>query len=287
MRTPPVDGGALAQRIGELLRERSGTSTGSSPRTATLTSARLRALHEPRTAAPSAARMGEIADALPAHYTLRMRCGCRSPPRSSSASWSCWRRSAAVATYGAVTMRRLGDELRLVSRGYLELRLQVSELRHGHSNLLKELRAADQGRPGRVPRFVKFAIDDARRSPPEDSRCRRRSTTCSALEELRSSAEEHALLNQLRARLERVEGEFRADEELFDEVYGPIGDVPPLGRRSRALRAPRERLLRREADDQARPGEPVGGAASCARSRRRCASRRRRTARSGRRCCSP
>ena len=34
----------------------------------------------------------------------------------------------AVATYGAVTMRRLGDELRLVSRGYLELRLRVSEL---------------------------------------------------------------------------------------------------------------------------------------------------------------
>ena len=33
-----------------------------------------------------------------------------------------------VATYGAVTMRNLGDELRLVSRGYLELRLQVSEL---------------------------------------------------------------------------------------------------------------------------------------------------------------
>src|SRR5262249_13232978 len=31
----------------------------------------------------------------------------------------------AVATYGGITMRNLGDELRLVTRGYLDLQLQV------------------------------------------------------------------------------------------------------------------------------------------------------------------
>ena len=41
----------------------------------------------------------------------------------------------AVATYGAVTMRRLADELRLVSRGYLELQMQVSEIHTAHTNL--------------------------------------------------------------------------------------------------------------------------------------------------------
>jgi len=39
---------------------------------------------------------------------------------------------AAVEIYGLYTMRRLGDELRLVSRGYLELRLGVSELQTRH-----------------------------------------------------------------------------------------------------------------------------------------------------------
>ena len=57
----------------------------------------------------------------------------------------------AVSTYGAVTMRSLGDELRLVSRGYLDLRMQVSELYTAQTNLLKELDAAHQGGSGAGP----------------------------------------------------------------------------------------------------------------------------------------
>ena len=71
-----------------------------------------------------------------------------------------------VATYSALTMRRLGDELQLVSRGYLELRLEVSELQTSHANLLKVLaeQAGKSDGTARMPRFVKFAIDGDRRS---------------------------------------------------------------------------------------------------------------------------
>ena len=151
------------------------------------------------------------------------------------------------ATYGALTMRRLGDELRLVSRGYLELRLQVSEMQTGQSNLLKvlaEQMTKDAQNPDgarRLPRFVKFAIDDARR-------LRLKQQMPQALEDvgallsLRTSDEEHALLGQLRDRLRRIEAGYRADEPLFDEVYGPIGDAPESAPDASAA----EKLLRSE-----------------------------------------
>jgi signal transduction histidine kinase len=151
------------------------------------------------------------------------------------------------ATYAVVSMRRLGDELRLVSRGYLELRLQVSELQTGHSNLLKVM--VEQLNKGegaqRVPRFVKFAIDDVRRSRLTQQMPLALADVLS-LEALRSSPEEHALLHQLRARLEKIEGAFRADEELFDSVYGAIGDAPLVPSNPELTRASAERLLRRE-----------------------------------------
>jgi signal transduction histidine kinase len=153
-----------------------------------------------------------------------------------------------VALWGAMTMRRLGDELRLVSRGYLELRLGVSDLQTRHSNLLEvladQINKADVG--GRLPHVVKFAVDNARRS-----RLTQQMPTAlndvGELEQLRSSPEEHALLHQIRTRLEGIERAFRADEELFDEVYGPIGDAP-AGMRDAPdkRRASAERLLRRE-----------------------------------------
>jgi signal transduction histidine kinase len=148
-----------------------------------------------------------------------------------------------VSTYGAVTMRQLGDELRLVSRGYLDLRLQVSELYTAQTNLLKELEQLSKEGPARA-RLVKPDIDAARRV--RLLKLPKALDSVRALEALRSSAEEHALLNQVRARLLRVEGEFRADEELFDEAFGPIGDVSLLTGDPDALRGPRERLWRQE-----------------------------------------
>src|ERR1700742_3784888 len=126
----------------------------------------------------------------------------------------------AVSAYGAVTMRHLGDELRLVSRGYLDLRLQLSELYTAQTNLLKELEQLSKEGPARA-RLVKPDIDAARRV--RLLKLPKALESVRALEALRSSAEEHALLNQVRGRLMRVDAEFRADEELFDEAFGPIG----------------------------------------------------------------
>ncbi len=150
-----------------------------------------------------------------------------------------------VSTYGAFTMRRLGDELRLVSRGYLELRLEVSELQTRHSNLLKEMGKDKLDGARRVPRFVKFAIDDARRSRLKQQMPQALSDVKS-LEALRTSAEEHEFLGRLRKGLEHIQSGFLADEELFDAVYGPIGDPPVDATDADAQKTAAEKLLHAE-----------------------------------------
>jgi signal transduction histidine kinase len=144
-----------------------------------------------------------------------------------------------VATYGAVTMRRLGDELKLVSRGY-ELQRQVSELQTSHSNLLKVLvELANKAETGqRIPRFIKFAIDDARRSRLKQQLPR-------ALAELSTLEALHPLTEE-RHILDRLATAFHANEELYDEAYGSIGDAAPATADPTAVRAAAERLLRRE-----------------------------------------
>lgn len=148
-----------------------------------------------------------------------------------------------VATYGAVAMRNLGDELRLVSRGYLDLRLQVSELYTAQTNLLKELELLGKEGPARA-RLVKPDLDAARRV--RLLKMPRALDSVKALESLRSSPEEHALLNQMRARLLRIGNAFAADEELFDSAFGPIGDVSLLGADPEKLRPAREQLMQKE-----------------------------------------
>ena len=151
----------------------------------------------------------------------------------------------AVSIYNVINQRRTGDELRLVSRGYLELRLGVSDLQTRHSNFLEVLADQLNKQEARVPHVVKFAVDNARRSrltqqmPAVLSEVR-------DLESLRSTPEEHALLHQLRTRLERIQAAFRADEELFDEVYGPIGAEATLRDDPQKRHTAAEHLLRRE-----------------------------------------
>lgn len=149
----------------------------------------------------------------------------------------------AVATYGAVMMRNLGDELRLVSRGYLDLRLQVNELYTAQSNLLKELELLGKEGPARA-RLVKPDLDTARRV--RLLKMPKTLDSVRALEALRSSPEEHALLNQVRARLLRIGAAFAADEELFDQAFGPIGDISLLGADPERLRPARDQLWRQE-----------------------------------------
>ncbi len=153
----------------------------------------------------------------------------------------------AVSIYNVFNQRRTGDELRLVSRGYLELRLGVSDLQTRHSNFLEVLadQLNKQTTGGWAPHVVKFAIDNARRSRLTQQ-MPMVLTEVRDLEALRSSSDEHALLHQIRTRLERIQSSFRADEELFDAVYGPIGADSTLREHPDQRRAVAERLLRRE-----------------------------------------
>ncbi len=154
---------------------------------------------------------------------------------------------SAVTAYNVLAMRRLGDELRLVSSGYLELRLTVAELQNSHSNLLKML--AEQvtrvGEVQKLPRYLKFAMDDARR-------IRQRQQLALAYDQLRSlgerrvSADERKLLAALHERLDRIGASFKESEALFDEVFGAIGDAAPLSTDSVHARDAADRLLRRE-----------------------------------------
>ena len=154
---------------------------------------------------------------------------------------------ASVTAYTVWAMRRLGDELRLVSSGYLELRLTVAELQNNHSNLLKVI-GEQVGRPGeaqRLPRYLKFAVDDARR-------IRQRQQLPVAYDQLRSlterrlSTDESLLLSGLRERLDRIAAAFAESENLFDEVFGAIGDAAPLQTDPAHARETGEKLVRRE-----------------------------------------
>jgi signal transduction histidine kinase len=151
---------------------------------------------------------------------------------------------SAVTAYTVVAMRRLGDELRLVSSGYLELRLTVAELQTSHSNLLT-LSEQLQHSEGPKPRYLKTAIDDARR-------VRQRQQLILAYDQLRSlserrlPAEERPLLDALRGRLDRIGAAFRESEGLFDEVFGALGETVPHGSESERTAAAAERLFKRE-----------------------------------------
>src|SRR5437879_7206414 len=63
-----------------------------------------------------------------------------------------------VTAYGAHAMRRLGDELRRVSRGYLTLRLDLHDLQTRQSNLYQVMERSDE-ESQRLPGIVKGGVD--------------------------------------------------------------------------------------------------------------------------------
>jgi signal transduction histidine kinase len=154
-----------------------------------------------------------------------------------------------VALYNNYTMRLFGEELRLVSRGYLDLRLDTSEMQTAQSKLLQVMDEQQTRESGlrRIPQIVKRAIDFERRIRLK-TQIPRALADVDRIDALASSKQEHALLNQLRTRVAKLEEDVRADEELFDEVYGPLGDEAPprrdedMGR----ITAAAERLLMKE-----------------------------------------
>ncbi len=154
---------------------------------------------------------------------------------------------AGVTAYTVFAMQRLGDELRLVSSGYLELRLTVAELQNIHSNLLKVL-AEQVGRSGetqRLPRYLKFAVDDARRIR-QHQQLKLAQDQLRSLTERRVSKDERQLLGALRASLDRVGAAFAESEALFDDVFGAVGEAAPLNPDPVHTKESAERLLKRE-----------------------------------------
>ncbi len=151
-----------------------------------------------------------------------------------------------VSAYGALTMLRLGDEVRRVAGGYSTLRLEVQDLRARQANLVEGLERADEDAQ-RAQGLVKAAVDVARSYRKAEVR-RVRGLANDLMADSRS-AEETAFLNSIVERLRAVEALFVEDEALFDRVFGPPGAKPvvlaALDRRVDATA--RERLRAREA----------------------------------------
>ena len=143
----------------------------------------------------------------------------------------------AVAAYGAVTMRHLGDELRLVSRGYLDLRLQLSEALHSADQPVERAGAAvKEGHAARPARQTRSRCR-APRAPHEDAAHARVGPRARGAAQ---SAEEHALLNLLRGRLLRVQSEFQASTRSCSTSRSGPSATLALERRSARLRGSRD-----------------------------------------------
>ena len=151
-----------------------------------------------------------------------------------------------VSAFGALTMRRLGDEVLRVAVDYLTLQVQLHDLKTRQSNLLQIVERADDESQRRTA-VVKNPIDAGRRyrkSLVHDIRTHAAQLLADAY-----SVEEAGFLRMLDGRLGAVEKGFVDDEELFDRVFGPLGSKPL------ALPTPdlhidataRDRLKRREA----------------------------------------
>ena len=154
-----------------------------------------------------------------------------------------------MATFGGVTafgvhaMRQLGGELRRISRGYLQLRLDLHDLQALQSNLLQLLERTDE-ESQRSPSFVKAAVDTARAYRRKSVR-----KLVDEVERLRAeapNADEATFLLDMTARLGALAAAFDEDEELFDRLYGPPFGKPTPSALPESQQTAREKLLRRE-----------------------------------------
>jgi signal transduction histidine kinase len=156
----------------------------------------------------------------------------------------------AVTAYTVIAMRRLGDELRLVSSGYLELRFKVAELQNSQLSLLNLLtEQIDHGSEGaaRLPPSLKSGIDVERRRrllqqlPQAYDQLR-------SLGERRLSADERKVLHTLLESLDHVAASFRESEPLFDAAFGALREPAPLHNGVDRPRDAAQRLLKHEQD---------------------------------------
>lgn len=148
-----------------------------------------------------------------------------------------------VTAYGTWATRRLGDELRRISSGYLTLRLEVQDLQTRQDNLLRLLERATQANE-HVPIFIKSAVDNARSFRRAD--VRKVLELVSALQAAELRAGEGTFLHDVRERLQAIERIFNENEEYFDRLYGPPRGRPLAKPLDPTDDLARERLLKRE-----------------------------------------
>ncbi len=142
-----------------------------------------------------------------------------------------------VTAYSALTVRRLGDQLRRISRGYLVLRLKLHDLQTHQANLLQEIERTDEDSL-RATGFLRGALVTGRAYRKKN--LRELVELVAGMAGDASSREEEVFLRSVDARLHAMAQVFAEDEVLFDEIYG----VPSRPGESRS--DARERLLRRE-----------------------------------------
>ncbi len=148
-----------------------------------------------------------------------------------------------VTAYGALEMRRLGDELRRVSHGYLALRLDVHDLKTRQYNLLQFMDRTEE-ESQRAPGFVKGSIDGARAWRKQQ--LHRIKEVVAHLQAEPNGAGEAAFLRSVDGRLQSIERFFDEDDPLFDQVYGPPFARAPVMADPARVQATRVELMRRE-----------------------------------------
>jgi signal transduction histidine kinase len=147
-----------------------------------------------------------------------------------------------VTAYGALAMRRLGDELRRISRGYLTLRIDVHDLQTLQYNLLQYMELSTDDKSQRSPAFVKGVVDTARAF--RKSKMRKLEELVARLEDEAPNRAEADFLRQLGDRMKAVDAQFVEDESLFDRVYSHLPPRP--GDDPASLAGDREKLIHRE-----------------------------------------
>ena len=179
----------------------------------------------------------------------------------------------------------LGDELRLVSRGYLELRLRRERALARASQPARGAgRAAVQAGAGARRRTWSSSPSTTRGAAASRSRCRRCWRRCASSRRCARRPRSTRSCIQVRTRL-------RAHRGRLSRRRGAVRRVVRAHRRRLAAGAtiPSARAARASGccgarSDQARPAQRLGSSSSCARRQASLRLERRRTAPCGRRC---
>ena len=149
-----------------------------------------------------------------------------------------------VSTWGAVTMLRLGDGVQRIASSYLPLRIDLHDLQARQLTLVDLIDR--MGEEAERAAYIKHVIDMGRVSRRRNVHKIKDTVDTLALDA--RSDEERKFLATLATRLRGIDGSFQESEELFDQVFGPMGNhpLPPLPLDPHVQQKAREQLQQRE-----------------------------------------